>query len=174
MLDLVVAAAFEDVDEADDIAVGIGSRILDGITHARLGGEMHDAVGFEGPECLLDSLSILEIAPEIGKARMREQALHPGALEADVVIVVEIVDTKDLVATFEQAFGDCRADESGRTRHENLHGLKSSTSPCLGRIANAAARSPVLARADRPRPQAERARSCRKGRLPGVQLRRLS
>ena len=44
MLDAVVAAAFENVEEADEIGIGVGVRMVEGVAHAGLRGEMHDAV----------------------------------------------------------------------------------------------------------------------------------
>jgi hypothetical protein len=45
-----VAAAFEDVHEADEVAVHIGVRILQRIAHAGLGGQVDDAVELLGGE----------------------------------------------------------------------------------------------------------------------------
>ena len=43
MLDAVVAAALEDVHEADEVAVDVGVRVLERVAHAGLRGEVDDA-----------------------------------------------------------------------------------------------------------------------------------
>ena len=106
MVNPLVAATFENIDEASDIAVGISSWIFERIANARLGGEMHDAIGVEAFEGLFDGVPVFEIPSQVGEAFMPEQALKPSALQRDVVIVVEIIDAKHLVAALEQALGD--------------------------------------------------------------------
>lgn len=44
MLHRVVAASLENVEEADEVALQVGARVLDRVTHARLGGEVHHDV----------------------------------------------------------------------------------------------------------------------------------
>ena len=46
MLDAVVPAALDDVQEAGDVALHIGMRIDDGVAHAGLGRQMHHALKF--------------------------------------------------------------------------------------------------------------------------------
>lgn len=40
----VVAAGLEHVEEADEVALEVGSRVLDGVADPRLGGEVHHDV----------------------------------------------------------------------------------------------------------------------------------
>ena len=42
---------------------------------------------------------------------MAEKPFQPRALEGDVVVVVEIIDTENFVAALQQALGDGSADE---------------------------------------------------------------
>lgn len=44
MLYGVVAAGLEHVEEADEVALKVGARVLDGVAHTRLGGEVHHDV----------------------------------------------------------------------------------------------------------------------------------
>jgi len=44
ILDLVVAAGFQNVQEADQVALQVSVRVRDGVAHARLCGEVHDLV----------------------------------------------------------------------------------------------------------------------------------
>jgi hypothetical protein len=45
VLDAVVATALEHIHEADQVAVGVGERVLQRVAHACLGGEVDHRVG---------------------------------------------------------------------------------------------------------------------------------
>ncbi len=44
----IVAAAFEDLGETDDVAVDIGERVFDGVAHASSGGQIRHPVRLMG------------------------------------------------------------------------------------------------------------------------------
>ena len=45
MLDLAVAAALQHVQLPENVGIGVGVRVFQRVAHARLRGEMNDAVG---------------------------------------------------------------------------------------------------------------------------------
>jgi hypothetical protein len=53
---------------------------------------------------------------------VRLQSRQAVALELHVVVVVQVVQADNLVATVEQAQGRGHADETGSAGDENLHG----------------------------------------------------
>ena len=122
MLDAGVAAILEHVEESDDVGVDVGARVLERVAHARLGGEVDDALGRVLGEAPVHQRAVLEVAAHLGEALVRLDALEPRELQRGVVVVVDVVDADDLVAAFEQPDRERRADEPGRAGDENLHG----------------------------------------------------
>src|SRR5688572_29308618 len=85
---------------------------------------MDDVFERSAPERRLERSFVGEIDLVEGEARAA-RVVQPGEtilLQADLVVVIEVVDTDHLVATREQAFGQCRADEPGGPGYENAHG----------------------------------------------------
>ena len=114
-----VPAAFQNVHETFDVAVGIGMRIDERIAHAGLGGEMHDA-----PDRLLGKKSCMPCRLARSsltklKSFMRRQLGEPGLFQSHIVVVVEIVEADDLVATVQEALGHMKPDESRRAGDKN-------------------------------------------------------
>lgn len=105
MLYLVVAAAFENIGKADDIAVDIGVRVLQGIANAGLGSQVDDLVEFLGGEQCFHSDPVTDIEFDEAEVGMAGQPGQPAFLEADVVIVIHVVEADDLVAPRQQAQG---------------------------------------------------------------------
>jgi len=60
VFDAAMAASFEDVEEADDVAVDVGARVLQRVAHAGLRGEVDHAVGLEGVERGVQRRAILQ------------------------------------------------------------------------------------------------------------------
>ena len=103
MLDAVVAAAFEDVQEADDVAVDVDVRILDRIAHAGLRREVDDAAEFLGRKQRLHAAAIGQVELYEAEIPLPLQYLEARGLEARIVVVVEIVEADDLIAAREQS-----------------------------------------------------------------------
>jgi hypothetical protein len=59
----VVAAAFQDVGKADDVAVDVGKRVLDGVAHAGLCSQIDDSLWFVCFKAGFDGIPIREINP---------------------------------------------------------------------------------------------------------------
>ena len=90
--------------------------------HARLRREVNDAVqilaAIDRGE---DGLAIGDVEPAEGKAGIGFEPRQTRPLQTRVVIVVEIVDADDLLATPKQRLGDMKADETGSTSDKNRH-----------------------------------------------------
>ena len=122
MLHAAVAAAFEHVHEADDVAVDVGVRVLQRIAHAGLRGEVDHAVEATGLEELRHARTVGHVELDEAEALVRRQPRQPGLLEADVVVVVEVVEADDLIAARQQAQRGGHADEAGGAGEQNFHG----------------------------------------------------
>lgn len=96
----VVAACLEHVKEADEVALEVGARVLNGIAHARLGGEVHHDVEAVLSEQALDEGGVAQVATHEGEAAVRVgfgQHAQARVLDAGVVVAVEVVEADDHV-----------------------------------------------------------------------------
>lgn len=124
MLDRVVAAGLEHVEEADEVALEVGARVLDGVADARLGGEVHHDVETVLGEQALDEGSVAQVAAHEGEAAVcvgLGQHAQAGVLDTGVVVAVEVVEADDcVIGLLEQLLDEERADEAGRSGDENF------------------------------------------------------
>ena len=89
--DRVVAAGLEDIEESDEVALQVGTRVLDGIAHSCLSGEVHHHVKSVLGEQALDEGGVAQIAAHEGEAavgvRLGQHA-QAGILDVGVVVAV--------------------------------------------------------------------------------------
>ena len=116
------AAAFEDVLEADDVRVDVRVRVRDRVAHARLRGEVHDAVEPVLHEQRLHARAVGDVHLHEREAALWYEAREPRLLQRRVVVVVEVVKTHNLLAAIEKDMRDMRADEARGTSDKNCHG----------------------------------------------------
>ena len=117
----MTAAAFEQVGEADEIALNVLLRVREGVAYSGLGGKVHDPVRRLGSEELLERGAVAEIDPGEAKALAAAEVRDPRLLERRFVVAAETVQARHPVAAREQAPAKRRADESGGPRHQDLH-----------------------------------------------------
>lgn len=124
VLDRVVAAGLEYVEEADEVALEVCARVLDGVAHARLGGEVHDDVKAVLSEQALDEGGVAQVAAHEGEAAIcvgLGQHAQARVLDAGVVIAVEVVEAdNNVIGLIKQLLDEERADEAGGARHEHF------------------------------------------------------
>jgi hypothetical protein len=100
VLDAIVPAAFEHVQRAADVAAHVGVRILQRVAHARLGCQMHHPREFLAGEELRHGRVVGKI--ELDGAELRRgEAPEARLLESHVVVVIEVIESDDLVAGIE-------------------------------------------------------------------------
>ena len=99
MLDALLAAALQDVQESDDVALHVGMGILDGIAHARLRGQMHHALELLAREsaCMAARSAISALAKRKFPIALAECSRRAG-FKCGVVIGVQVVESDDLIA----------------------------------------------------------------------------
>src|SRR5690606_37823605 len=139
VLDAVVAAALEHRKGAGDVAVGIRERRLDAVAHAGLRREVHDPVEALLREQIRNAVAVADVELHELEVAVRLEQREPGVLQRDIVVLVQVVETDDLVAALEEPACRMEADKAGRTRHQNLQtcSLRSSAA----RVYPEAARS---------------------------------
>lgn len=118
----MVAACLKDVEEADEVALEVGARVLDGVAHARLGREVHHDVEAVLGEQALDERGVAQVAAHEGEAAVcvgLGQHAQAGFLDAGVVVAVEVVEADDrVIGLLEQLLDEERADEAGGSCYE--------------------------------------------------------
>src|ERR1700722_11569137 len=128
MADPVMAAAFQHIECADHVAIDVTMRIPQRVAHARLRAQMHHSVELLACEQRRDLCSIAEIEALETVLGKPLESLETRHLEIHIVIVIEVVESDDLIAAIEKARRDERTDESGRTSDEDLHAHPPQTS----------------------------------------------
>lgn len=112
-----MAAGLEDVEEADEVALEVGARVLDGVADARLRGEVHHDVEAVLRKQALDEGGVAQVAAHEGEAAVGiglGQHAQARVLDAGVVVAVEVVQADDdVVGLLEQLLDEERADEAG-------------------------------------------------------------
>src|SRR5688572_17979646 len=100
MFNAVMPAAFQDVREADEIAVYVGLRILDRVPDACLRRKMDDALGTMLSKNLRCAGAIGHVRPDIRVTGIRRprKAFQARLLELDIIVRVETIEADDLVA----------------------------------------------------------------------------
>ena len=126
MRHLRLPAGLEDVGEADDVRLHVGERVLQGVAHPGLGGEVDHPVEAVVGEGALHRGPVGEVgAAELVEAPRRGgrplELGEPRFLEPGVVIVVDGVDPHHRVAAGDERAGDVEADEAGVAGDEDLH-----------------------------------------------------
>src|SRR5258708_210999 len=121
MFDSVVPAALEDVEKADDVAVGVSARVGQRVPHARLGGKVHHALEVLGLKQPGYGVGVADIRLHEPKSRMPGQQREATLLETGIVVCIEVVEPDDFITPVEQASRRVIADEASRTGYKNLH-----------------------------------------------------
>src|SRR5689334_10242450 len=120
---LPLAGQLEHVAMPDQVRPNVSIGVLDTIAHARLGPQVDDVVESVGVSEPLQRLGIREVdarEPE-AIAVLALKATEARLLQRGIVIVVEIVDADDLVATFEKCARSGSSDETRSSRDQNSH-----------------------------------------------------
>ena len=145
VLDLVMAAGFQNVQEADQVALQVGIRVRDGVAHAGLGGEVHDLVelffgkelvqGFLVVDAHLYESAVLVLGTlnhgavgEVVAGLLDAAFAESTVFEADIVIVVNIVEAHDFIAAFREHEHELGANKTCCTCNQNFHAVKSAPS----------------------------------------------
>ena len=113
----MVAAGLEHVEEAYQVALEVGARVLDGVANARLGGEVHNDVETVLGEQALDKGGVAQVAAHEGEAAVcigLGQHAQARVLNAGVVVAVEVVEANDrVIGLLEQLLDEECADKTG-------------------------------------------------------------
>ena len=121
MLHRMMAAGFENIQEAGEVGFDVIARMGEGVTYACLRGEMDDAVRLVFGEQPVHRFMLVDVSFRKGKAVARLELCEPCPFQGDIVIAVEIVEADDLVTAIEQGARGMEADKAGGASEENSH-----------------------------------------------------
>ena len=120
----VVAAGLEHVEEAHEVTLKVGARVLDGVADARLCGKVHNDIEAVLREQALDEGGIAQVAANEGEAAVGVylgQHAQARFLDAGVVVAVEVVEADDRVIGFlEQLLDEERTNKAGGSGDEDF------------------------------------------------------
>ncbi len=114
-------AALQDVEEADQVRIDIGVRVVDAVAHPGLRREMNDADWTVGCKQLGDNVPVLQVRGDKLEAVPPGKPGLPGLLQADIIVGVEVVDADHALAAGEQAPRHMEADEACDTGKKDRH-----------------------------------------------------
>jgi hypothetical protein len=123
-------AAFQHVDETDEVAVHVGMGVHEGIPHPRLGAQVDDRFEAMRLEQLLHPLPVGQIEAKEPERRDLLQLAETGLFEIHAVVVVEVVQTEHLIPPLQQGAGEMEPDETGRSGDEDAHAHPSEVVGC--------------------------------------------
>ena len=117
MLDCVLPASLEQVDEAHKVTVNVGVGVLQGVAHTGLRRQVHDPLNALLMEKPLQRATLRNIQRNEMEVCQGLELRQAGLLQGDIIIVVEIVDTDHLAALLKQALGDMKTDKTRCARN---------------------------------------------------------
>lgn len=127
MLHGVVAAGFQDVIEADEIALDVGIGVGDGVANASLGRQIHYNFRVKFGENVVNGIPVGDVTlnERPGGFRVLRGAgfnlCQPPVLDGHIVIVVQVVDTHNFHGRhgFQQLQNQIGANETGGAGDED-------------------------------------------------------
>lgn len=120
MFHLMMAACLEDVEEADDVRVDIRARVVDAVPHASLRREIDDNVRLILLEQRRDRRLIRQVALDKRERRILAQDLQPALLQADIVIIIDIIKANNRRPEPQQPLREMKADKSRSAGDQDL------------------------------------------------------
>ena len=123
-----MTARLDDVEETDQVATDVGVRVLERVPDARLCRHVqHRCERVLSKQCL-HRFAVRQVDPGEREPVAAVELRKAVPLELDAVVIVEVVETDDLVAAAQQGFAEVIADETGRSCYQACtHGLEGPT-----------------------------------------------
>ena len=113
MLNFRVPAPLEHGREADDVTVDVGERILYRVSHACLRREADHSIELFLLKQTRHTVAVSEVEAHEAEVWLVHQPSESSFLEANVVVVVEIVYANDVIPARQQATRGMISDEPG-------------------------------------------------------------
>ena len=115
----IVPAAFENIEESHEIAVRIGVRLSERVSHARLAREVNNVGKTMFTEQRRNHAAVGEVDLLETECCERRELGEPRPFEARVIIRIEVIDADHGTALYEEPPGDVEPEEAGRPGDED-------------------------------------------------------
>jgi len=153
MTDFVVPASLKNVHEACDVGVHIGMRVNERIPDPCLSGKMTDQVKLLFLKKLPNRLPVFEVRSlepvhrifraldtlaRFSLSAIQAVSSKPPVLELNIVVIIDVVDADNLIASFGESHRHKRPDKPRRSCNQDFHGkilskqMASFRSVCMG------------------------------------------
>jgi len=116
-----VAAAFQNMQKAGDIALHIHMRIGGGIAHTGLCRQVDDALGLMRGKHGFHAGAVGQIGAFMHIIGVCQKARQTRLFQADIVVIVKIIQPHHGIATRQQFFGGVHANKAGSAGNQNFH-----------------------------------------------------
>ena len=114
-----MAAAFEDINEADKVALHVCMRIFKTVAHTRLSGQMNDPVKFMIGKEPLHALPVRQVQEDKPEPVEWFEPLKTRLFQPHIVVAVQIVQSDDPVSVIEKTPAQMKTDKAGGPGDEN-------------------------------------------------------
>jgi hypothetical protein len=104
MLDTIMPASLQDMDESDEIAVHVCIGVLNRVPDTHLGGKMDNDSGAVHLEHFSHAFPVREIEVHKSKTRERRELGHAIFLQLHIIIVIQVVQSDDFMAFLKKPF----------------------------------------------------------------------
>ena len=98
VFDPMVAAAFQNVCKADDVTVDVGHRVVDGVAHPGLGGEVDHALRLVRGEGCFYGAAVSQVDAQVCVIKVIGIPCQSRFFDCGVVIIVVVVNANNRVA----------------------------------------------------------------------------
>lgn len=121
MLHGIVAAGFQNVIEANHVALDVGIRVGDGIANTSLSAQIDHNVWVILLKNTVDESFIRKVALDKGIILELLKLCKPSFLDTNIIIIVHVVQANDLGIRLsgQDTFCQVGTDETGGTGNEN-------------------------------------------------------
>ena len=120
MLHRIVAAAFQNVKEADDVGVNVGSGIVNAVADSRLSRQVHHQLGFKLCKNPGQGRCVRQILTHKSKLGETLQNFEAAFLQAHIIIIIHIIQAQHGGPQTQQLLRQMETYETGRAGKQNF------------------------------------------------------
>ncbi|MNS78399.1 hypothetical protein D3C72_1120140 [compost metagenome] len=128
----MVPTGFQHIEETHQVRLPIDIRVVQRVTHPGLRRQVHHLGKPVVAEQVHQGRFVDDVHFPEAKTRQRLQHLEACVLELYVVVIIEVVDTDDVLTLAAQAPDRMKTDETGGTGDQDGHGTHAGDCAAIG------------------------------------------